>query len=177
LVKETGAGISAEVALKLQEAGVEAVDVGGAGGTSWAAVEYYRAKASRNRFKQKLCEVFWDWGVPTAVSVVEASKISGLKVIATGGIRSGIDMAKAIALGATAAGAALPLLKPATKGSREVAKVLEAFREEFKVALHLTGARKPFDLWSKPVVITGRTAEWLRSRGFNPEEYARRKAD
>jgi isopentenyl-diphosphate delta-isomerase len=174
LVKETGAGISAEAALKFREAGVEAVDVGGAGDTSWAAVEYYRAKASRNRFKQKLCEVFWDWGIPTAVSVVEASKVSGLTVIATGGIRSGIDMAKAIALGATATGVALPLLKPAVRGSREVIKALETFKEEFRVALHLTGARKPPDLQRKPVVIIGKTAEWLRNRGFNPEEYAKR---
>ena len=173
-MKETGAGISAETARRLEEAGISALDVGGAGGTSWAAVEYYRAKASRQQLYQRLCETFWDWGIPTVVSLVEARRATGLTLIATGGVRTGLDVAKALALGASCAGVALPLLRPAVQGVRQVVQELEKFRAELKVALHLAGARRPEDLQRKPVVITGETAEWLRARGLNPESYARR---
>jgi isopentenyl-diphosphate delta-isomerase len=174
IVKETGCGISAETARRLEETGIKALDVGGAGGTSWAAVEYYRAKKARSLLGQRLCETFWDWGIPTVVSLVEARRSTGLTLIATGGVRTGLDLAKALSLGAQYGGMALPLLRLAVRGAGRILRELEKTREELKVAMFLTGARNPAELQSRPVVITGKTAEWLRVRGLNPEAYAKR---
>jgi len=175
IVKETGAGIAAEDAEKMEAVGVKGVDVGGAGGTSWAAVEHFRAKQAKNRLRETLGETFWDWGIPTAASVVEVHQSTKLKVIAAGGVRSGLDVAKSIALGADVAGLALPLLKPALKGAKQVKKTLQTAIEGFKTAMFLTGCRKLEDLKRSQIVITGKTAEWLEARGFKPEEYARRR--
>jgi len=99
IIKETGAGISREDALLLQKAGVSAIDVGGVGGTSWAGVEVYRARKSGDYASEHLGELFWDFGIPTVASIIE-SRVS-LPIIATGGVRTGIDIAKSIALGAS----------------------------------------------------------------------------
>ena len=176
IVKETGAGISAEEAKILENAGVAAIDVAGAGGTSWAAVEYHRAKKLQDKYRQRLGETFWDWGIPTAVSVVEATQSVHLTVIASGGVRLGIDIAKALALGADLAGLALPILRPAMKGSEEVKKELQLIIEELRNTLFLVGADSVQKLKEVPVVITGKTADWLRARGFQPEAYARQRA-
>ncbi len=101
IVKETGAGVSSEVAKKLEKVGVKSVDVSGVGGTSWAAVEYYRAKTVKDVFHQQLGESFWDWGIPTVASLVEVSQSTKLTVIASGGVRTGKDVAKTLALGAS----------------------------------------------------------------------------
>jgi len=99
-----------------------------------------------------------------------------LTVIASGGVRSGIDVAKALALGASLASMSLPVLRPATKGSREVKKALQFIIEELRNAMFLVGAESISKLRQVPVVVTGKTAEWLQMRGFRPELYARRKA-
>ncbi len=177
IVKETGAGISAEEAKKLENMGVDAVDVAGAGGTSWAAVEYHRAKKLRDEYRQRLGETFWDWGIPTAVSIIEVTQSVHLTVIASGGVRSGIDIAKALALGANLTGLALPILRPAVKGSEEVKKQLQLIVEELKNTMFLIGADSVQKLKKAPLVITGKTAEWLRIRGFQLEAYAKRKQD
>jgi len=176
IVKETGAGIAAEEAKMLEEAGVAGIDVAGVGGTSWAAVEYYRAKRLQDEFRQRLGETFWDWGIPTAVSLVEVVQSVRLSVIASGGIRHGIDVAKSLALGANLASMALPILHSATKGPKEVKKTLQFVIEELRNAMFLVGAKSIQKLQKTPVVLTGKTAEWLRMRGFQPELYARRKA-
>jgi isopentenyl-diphosphate delta-isomerase len=95
-----------------------------------------------------------------------------LTVIASGGIRTGIDAVKAIALGADAVGVALPLLKPAVEGN--LVSVLHALLDEMKTAMFLLGVTSIAALKQTPVVITGTTAEWLRTRGLKPEDYARR---
>ncbi|MDI3483538.1 MAG: isopentenyl-diphosphate Delta-isomerase [Methanobacteriaceae archaeon] len=169
LVKETGAGICAEDALRLEEIGVAAIDVAGAGGTSWAAVETYRAE------EKHLGRLYWDWGIPTAVSTVEVAQTVKIPVIASGGIRSGLDAAKAIALGADAVGIALPVLKGAQKSYREVINVIRRFNESLKVAMYLVGAQNIEELKKVPVVIKGETRTWLRERGFNTSKYARRQ--
>lgn len=174
IVKETGAGIASEEAKKLEAVGVKGLDVSGAGGTSFAAVEYFRAKGRRNTFQRRLGEAFWDWGIPTAVSIVEVARTVQIPVIASGGIRSGLDTAKALALGASLAGLAQPVLQAAVKGVKETEKVLRLLIEEFKNAMFLVGAENPRNLHRVPVVITGKTAEWLRARAFNIEHYARR---
>jgi len=174
IVKETGAGISTEEAKKLEAAKVAGIDVAGAGGTSWAAVEYHRAKKQKDEFRQRLGESFWDWGIPTAVSLVETVQSVNLPVIASGGVHSGVDAAKALALGASLVGMAHPVLNAAAKGSEEVEKTLKIILEELKNAMFLVGAESVPALKRAPAVITGRTGEWLSMRGFHPELYARR---
>ena len=167
IVKETGAGISAEDAIALKDAGVKAIDVGGVGGTSFAAVEYFRGE-------KKLGEAFWDWGIPTAVSVVEVVQSTKLPVIASGGIRTGKDMAKAAALGAKMISISQPVLETAVIGSRETEQLLSGLIDELKTVLFLVGAENMDSLTKVPVVICRGTAEWLKIRGFNIENYAHR---
>jgi isopentenyl-diphosphate delta-isomerase len=176
IVKETGSGIAAEEAKMLEEAGVAGIDVAGVGGTSWAAVEYYRAKSVRDEFRQRLGETFWDWGIPTAVSLVEVVQSVHLPVIASGGIRCGTDVVKSLALGADLASLSSPVLQPASKSSEEVKKALQFVVEELRNAMFLVGAGGVQKLKKVPVVLTGRTGEWLRVRGFQPDVYARREA-
>ncbi len=159
IVKETGAGIAAEEAKLIQEAGATAIDVGGLGGTSFAAVEHYR-------HSEGVGSVFRDWGIPTAVSVVECVSAVDIPVFATGGVRSGIDVAKALALGASACGIALPLLKEAVKSSEAVINALRRVEHELRVAAFLTGSESVKELSRARVVILGRTREWLEARGF-----------
>ena len=170
IVKETGAGISSEEAKLLEKAMVAGIDVGGAGGTSWSAVESYRQKESVQG--HNLGRTFWDWGIPTVVSTIEVAKTTRLTVISSGGIRTGVDIAKMVGLGATTVGIALPLLRAAAKG--HLLGVLQGLMDELKTSLFLLGASNLEDLKQSPLVITGRTAEWLSVRGFRPEEYAKR---
>jgi isopentenyl-diphosphate delta-isomerase len=174
IVKETGAGIAAEDAKRLELVGVAAVDVAGAGGTSWAAVEHYRARRLGDEFHERLGEAFWDWGVPTAASLIETTQCVRTPVIASGGIRSGIDMAKAMALGASLAGMAHPILDPAVHGAEEVEKKLQLIIEELRNAMFLVGAKSIQKLARAPAIVTGKMAEWLVMRGFEPQRYARR---
>lgn len=176
IVKETGAGMAAEEAKLLEAAGVAGIDVAGAGGTSWAAVEYYRAKRRKDGFRKMLGEHFWDWGIPTAASLIEVVQSVHLTVIASGGIRSGVDVAKALVLGADLASTALPVLRPATESPKEVKRRLQFMIEELKNTMFLVGADSVQSLKDAPTVVTGRTAEWLQMRDFHPELYARRKA-
>jgi len=168
IVKETGAGIKREDAMALTNAGAAAIDVAGAGGTSWAAVETYRSK------DPYLGNLFRDWGIPTAVSTVEVLKSVNVPIISSGGIRSGLDAAKALALGAEAVGLALPVLKEAYMGYEAVKIKIMKFIEELKVAMYLVGASDISDLRKSDLLIMGKTREWLNLRGINTEEYARR---
>ncbi|RJS71517.1 type 2 isopentenyl-diphosphate Delta-isomerase [Methanophagales archaeon] len=176
IVKETGAGISYEVVKKLHEVGVSAIDVGGFGGTSLAAAEIYRAKAEGDELGVHLGHLFgWDWGIPTVESIVECSALPfAMPIIATGGIRNGLDVAKSIALGADLCSAALPFLKPALEsestGERGNAdRVIEKIKEmgeELKVAMFLTGCKTVEELKEAEVIITGKTKEIAEQRGF-----------
>ena len=165
IAKETGAGISREVAAMLAAAGVDAIDVGGAGGTSWAGVEYYRALDRGDLISEHLGGLFWDWGIPTAASVVECASC-GLPVIATGGVRTGIDIAKSIALGASLSGTALPLVAPAMKNADAVIDRLSRMISELEIAMFLCGCPDVASLKTAPAVIGGRIREMLDARGF-----------
>jgi len=171
MVKETGAGISREVAGELLSAGVRWVDVSGTGGISWSGVEAYRADVAGDQESAEMGRLFQSWGVPTPASIVECVS-SGLEVIASGGIRSGIDAAKSIALGASLAGAALPFLSPATRSPAEVSKVLAAYIRALRICMFLTGSRSIAGLQSAPLIIAGRTREWLEQRGYNTAEFS-----
>jgi len=174
IVKETGAGIAAEEAYKLKEAGASGIDVAGAGGTSWAAVEYYRAKQRGDLLGQEVGKDLWDWGMPTVISLVEVARSVDLPVIASGGVRSGQDVAKALALGADLAGLAFPILRPALRSSEEVKRKISSMTHQLRTVMFLVGADSIKRLKESPLVITGRTAQWLKARGFDLEVYARR---
>lgn len=160
LVKETGAGLSRTVAERLRSQGVQAFDVSGTGGTSFAAVEYHRAVARGAEREARIGKTFWDWGIPSPVSVREVVPL-GLPVIASGGIRSGLDVARAVALGATAAGTAGGVLKAAATSYEATRTELENIVHELKVAMFLTGSRTVSDLRRAPLIITGETRQWL----------------
>ncbi|MEE9152173.1 MAG: type 2 isopentenyl-diphosphate Delta-isomerase, partial [Thermoplasmata archaeon] len=159
IAKETGSGISRKTAHALRRAGVIGIDVGGLGGTSFSAVEVYRAKNKGDKLREGIGRTFWDWGIPTPVSVVEANV--GLEIIATGGIRNGMDIARALVLGADSAGLAGALLKAATQGSEKVVEQLEGMIHELKVTMFLTGSRNLSELRGQEVVVTGRTMKWM----------------
>jgi len=159
MAKETGAGISRDVALRLKKAGVAGIDVGGLGGTSFSAVEYYRAKKDAYELKERLGASFWNWGIPTPASIQLAAV--GLPLVATGGVRNGLHVAKAIVLGASAAGMAKPMLEAAKEGSDAVARELRAVIEELKAAMFLTGARTVKELQGRPAIVQRPTADWL----------------
>ncbi len=160
IAKETGAGISRGVALDLAGMGFAAIDVGGLGGTSFSALEAVRAGAAGDRRGARVGEVFRDWGIPTAVSVVAATG-AGLPVIGTGGIRTGLDAARAMALGAVAVGVARPLLAAAVEGEEALDRWIAGFLDELRVAAFLSGCRSVADLAAVPRVVTGETRQWL----------------
>ncbi len=165
IAKETGAGISRATALRLRRLGVKAIDVGGVGGTSFAAIEGLRAHERGDALRMSLGERFRDWGLPTAVAIVGASA-ARLPVVATGGVRSGLDAAKALALGATIVGVGRPLLQAALKGEGACVEWLAAFELELRTAIFLAGIKRASDLRRVPVVVTGRSKAWLDQLGY-----------
>ena len=160
IVKEVGAGISREVAIKLELAGVSAINVAGLGGTSWAGVESLRARGIDER-KEMLGELLWDWGIPTAASLIEVRNAVKIPVIASGGLRNGLEVAKCIALGADMTAMAYPLLKAASKSKEEVVEFLKDRALELKASMFLVGAKNVEELKGARYVITGELAEWL----------------
>ncbi len=160
LAKETGAGISRPVAERLQRAHVRAFDVSGTGGTSFAAVEHHRARAQGAEREARVGTTFWDWGIPSPVCVRELAPL-GLPIVASGGVRSGLDVARAIVLGATAAGTAGGVLRAASTSFEATRTELEQIVHELKVAMLLTGSRTIPDLRKAAYRVTGETREWL----------------
>ncbi len=139
MVKEVGWGISEGVAKALIEEGVAAIDVGGSGGTNWAIVEAHRIE---DKLRREVAETFFQWGIPTAESIEAVRRASAtIPVIGTGGIRTGIDAAKAIALGADAVAVGLPALKAAADSTAAVEYQLTKLIEELRIAMFLCGAR------------------------------------
>jgi isopentenyl-diphosphate Delta-isomerase len=160
IVKETGAGISPTIGQIIKSTGAASIDVGGAGGTSYAVVEGLRAKAIGDRTGERLGMLLGEWGVPTAASVAAVAPI-GLPVIATGGIRTGIDAAKAVALGARLVGVSVGLLAAALEGDAAVDMWIAQFTRELSAAMFLTGCRNLGELQRTPRVIVGETRDWL----------------
>jgi len=158
IAKETGAGISGTDALLLKDTGVKALDVGGMSGTSFSAVESFRKDDTG--FTERSGRTLREWGIPSPVSLVEANV--GLPLIGSGGIRNGLDVARALSLGATAAGMAHHLLEQASKGYEELAKEIEYIIREVRSVLFLSGATCVRDMWDTSPIITGRTADYMK---------------
>jgi isopentenyl-diphosphate delta-isomerase len=175
VMKETGCGIAYEDAIKMEAAGVAGLELSGVGGTSWAAVEHHIAKEEGKGDQEYLGEALWNWGIPTAISLVETSQSTKLKIIASGGLRTGVEMAKAIVLGADAVGIARPFLEKAVEGPDALREHVKNILLEFRTVMFLVGAEDVEVLRKVPAVILGRTAEWLRLRGFDPEDYSLRE--
>ena len=159
IVKETGAGISERTAERLRGIGIRAIDVAGMGGTSFSAVELYRAENAKDSVRTSLGKTFFDWGIPAPVSVIQADV--GLPIIASGGIMNGLHAAKAISLGACCAGGANIVLKEATESAEAVKQKLITIREELRAAMLLTGSPDISALSYAEYIIVGKTREWM----------------
>ena len=157
VAKETGNGLSPQTVEKLVGAGVQYADTSGAGGTSWVGVETLRAEGTRRSMGHRL----WDWGIPTAPSVYYAARAS-LTTIATGGIRSGLDVARAMALGARAAGIARPVLQMLNREGEDGARhYLDEVVQELRSVMLLTGTATVEGLREAPRIIEGDLEKWL----------------
>jgi isopentenyl-diphosphate delta-isomerase len=152
VVKEVGWGISEQVARQLADAGVAAIDVAGAGGSSWSQVEMYRAGTEHRR---QVAEAFADWGISTADSLFMVGRgAPNLPAIASGGIRSGIQIAKAVALGASACGVAGPFLRAADESTAAAAELVDVLIDQLRVAMFAAGARDIAMLQRTPVLLS-----------------------
>ena len=158
-VKEVGHGISYELAMALRETKIKAIDVQGAGGTSWTTVDAMRHKDSYGL-------VFSEFGIPTAVSLIETKNAlqgTGKKIIASGGIRTGIDAVKTIVLGADLVGAALPIIKiQQKKGAKGIVEYLKNFKKEMEIASFLVGCKDISELHQEKPIILGKLKDWLK---------------
>ena len=157
IAKETGNGISRGVAAQLRAIGIRYADTSGAGGTSWVGVETLRAEGDG----QALGEALWDWGIPTAASVRYCAE-AGMTTIATGGIQTGMDVARAIALGASCAGIARHVYQAFLGGGIEGARVLlMRIERELRSVMLLCGAKTIEELQQVPRVVTGELRDWI----------------
>lgn len=137
IAKEVGWGFSELAARQLAEAGVSAIDVAGAGGTSWSQVEMHRAN---DEYQAKLAAAFIDWGIPTADAIQNVRRVAPqLSVFASGGLRDGIDIAKCIALGATLGGMASPFLKAAAQSQEAVIQIIQLIVRQIRVCMFAAG--------------------------------------
>src|SRR5688572_4822520 len=162
VVKETGCGLSRSVGERVRRVGVRYADVSGAGGTSWVGVETKRAKEAGDARSLALGEVFWDWGVPTAASVAQLAPLGFEAIIATGGVMSGVDAARAIALGATAAGIARPVLMALREGGRAGAiAFFDRVERELRAVMLLSGSRDVAALRRARKIIGGELRRWV----------------
>lgn len=150
IAKEVGWGFSEQAAQQLAEAGVAGIDVAGAGGTSWSQVEMHRAQTAS---QARLAAAFIDWGIPTAESIINVRKAAPqVQVIASGGVRSGVEIAKCIALGASLGGMAGPFLKAASISLEETIQTVHEVRREIQVCMFASGAGNLNQLMRTPLV-------------------------
>jgi isopentenyl-diphosphate delta-isomerase len=139
IAKEVGWGFSGRTALKLKDVGISAIDIAGAGGTSWTQVEMHRIE---NEHRAELAKAFIDWGIPTAESIqMVKENVPEMIIFASGGLRNGVDVAKSIALGATLGGLASPFLTAANKSVDHVNQVIDSISNTIKICMFSTGNR------------------------------------
>ena len=150
IAKEVGWGFSKETATRLWEAGVSAIDVAGAGGTSWSQVEMHRATTPS---QARLAAAFLNWGIPTSDAIINVRRgAPDMRVFASGGLRNGVEIAKCIALGASLGGMAGPFLKAAVRSFDETLQTIEELRREIQVCMFASGASNLAALQSTPLI-------------------------
>ncbi len=162
IAKEVGFGIDEIAAKKLENSGVKAIEVAGTGGTSYAAIESYRARIKKDEARANIGNLFENWGIPTAASLFVTKNNVKIPIIASGGIRNGLELAKAITVGASMSAVAFPVLKHAMRSSEAVSDYLKNLIYELKAAMFLTGSRSVIELSKKRYVITGELKDWIR---------------
>ena len=145
IVKEIGCGISESVAKKIADQGISIIDTAGVGGTSWARIEAARANDA------EVGELFAHWGISTPASIQAVKKVKGVTVIGSGGVKSGLDVAKAIALGADLVGLAAPFLQPALESAAAVEQQIHEINRALKIAMFCVGAASIQDLQATPL--------------------------
>ena len=157
VVKETGCGLSRSLGKRIQEIGIQWVDISGAGGTSWVAVETHRAQSQ----KHQLGHTFWDWGIPTAASLAQLSGLS-LGACATGGMQNGLMIAKAVSMGAQCGGMARAFLQAYANGGIEALEIaITQVIAEIKISMLLCGAKDIASLQEKPLVLSPEILRWV----------------
>jgi len=161
IVKEVGSGISADVAIKLEKSGINSINVAGAGGTSWAGIEKIRADQHNEYIKSQLGELFWDWGIPTALSILLVSNSVKIPVIASGGLRNGLEIAKCLILGANVCAMAFPFLKRASKSEEELEKFTQLILSEIRATMFLLGAKDVHSLKNTRYILIDKLANVL----------------
>ena len=168
-VKETGFGISREAVLKLQGINVAAIDVGGFGGTNFAAIE--------NERRHRKLSYFNDWGIPTAASLIEAISVkTSVPVLASGGIQDALDIVKCLSNGASAVGLAGVFLKTlVNEGEEATIEEIKMMNEDLTMLMVSLGASTVEDLQHTPLIVTGELHHYLTMRGINTNTYANRK--
>jgi isopentenyl-diphosphate Delta-isomerase len=169
IVKEVGFGMSRETVSKLKSIGVSVIDVGGFGGTNFASIE--------NSRRDDTLSFFNDWGIPTAVSIVEAKSISpSLAIFASGGIKNGLDIIKSIALGADAVGMAGFFLKQILEsGVEETLVKTRKLHDDIRYMMLALGAPDINALQTVPLIMSGYTHHWLNERGIDTKKYSQKR--
>lgn len=171
IVKEVGCGMAREQAAALADVGVKAIDIGGMGGTNFLAIEAARKQAALD------CGLL-NWGIPTAISTIEVAESLPVNVdmMVSGGIRTSLDIIKALALGGTAIGIAAPFIKKVhEKGVAVTIDLLQKMLNDLKRYMLLLGTSQVAQLNTVPVIITGYSADWLTARGIDIKKYALRQ--
>ncbi len=158
IAKETGAGFSSKDVDELIDAGVKAIDVGGLGGTTFAAIEYYRAERQGEAEKAVAGKTYWNWGIPSPISL----KLIGKRIpsIGSGGLRNGLDLARAISMGASMGGFARTLLSSADRSVEELEKTMKTIIRELRIAMFMTGSANLDGLREAEKFIHGPLKEW-----------------
>ncbi|MEM0155394.1 MAG: type 2 isopentenyl-diphosphate Delta-isomerase [Thermoplasmataceae archaeon] len=159
IAKETGNGFSREAATQLKDAGVKAIDVGGLGGTSFAAIEYYRAANTNDREKMHSGKTFWNWGIPSPASIKYCNV--GLPIIGSGGLRNGLDLARSIVIGASIGGFARSFLNNADASFDALKSQIEEIIADLKTTMFLTASRNVENLRKAKYFVTEPLKEWF----------------
>ncbi|KKI88805.1 isopentenyl pyrophosphate isomerase [Bacillus sp. SA1-12] len=168
IVKEVGFGMNREAVAKLRDAGVTIVDIGGYGGTNFSKIENMR--------RQKMLQYFNEWGISTAASIAEAASVDHISVIGSGGIQDALDIAKSIALGASAAGTAGHFLRVyIEEGYDSLVQEINQMVEDLTIIMTALGKGSIKELQNAPIVISGETHHWLTERGIDTKQYSIRK--
>ncbi len=166
IVKEVGSGISDDVAVRLEKNGVHAINIAGSGGTSWAGIEQIRAQQQNEFIKTNLGNLFWDWGIPTALSILLVSRSVSLPIIASGGLRDGLEIAKCLVLGFDICAMAFPFLKRAAKSEDELEKFTKLILSEIQATMFLLGAKDISSLKNTRYILTDKLASIIGNYEF-----------